>query len=72
MGGQGQTKKTCVEEELARGSVLPKGEARMDVFARCLERMTAQVCTNIYNIVICVKKEGNWDVVSCLQISVRA
>jgi hypothetical protein len=40
----------------------------MDVLARCFKKVAAQVCTKVYNNVICIKEEGNWDVMSCLQI----
>jgi hypothetical protein len=35
---------TC-RRELARGSVWPEDEAKMDVFARCSKKVAAQVCT---------------------------
>jgi hypothetical protein len=38
----------------------------MDVFARCSKKIAAQVCTEVYNNIICMKEEENWDVVSCL------
>ncbi len=38
LGGPRQTRKIQYGREVTRGSVYPKDEAEMDIFARCLKK----------------------------------